>query len=241
MYSEETLEWIGAEPGEMESDETPTASAAEILSDLKNVLKALLFATEEPLAPAKLRALLKVNVDARDLRKAVLEINQNLQENREPFEISEVAGGYQFRTIPAYHKYVKGLFKDRAMRRLSLQALETLSIIAYKQPASRAEIEGIRSVSTEASLKTLLERRLITILGRSDEKPGKPIVYGTTKDFLKYFGLNKISDLPKLEEFEDIAKAKEREKSDLIHDFKRDGETTVTLESPAAPSLGEIP
>jgi segregation and condensation protein B len=253
----EAPEAIGTEP-EPEGEEvsTPEAvepsaesggedvSAPEITDNLVHVLEALLFASDEPLTPARIKEILNVNLDAREFRRMVSEINRKLQSDRRPFEIAEVAGGFQFRTIRAYHKYIKALFKDRAMRRLSGQALETLAIIAYKQPVSKAEIEGVRNVSTDTALKTLLEKRLIAILGKSEEKPGKPIVYGTTKDFLKYFGLSKISDLPKLEEIEEIAKAKD--KTELIHDFKRDPEKTMTLpeapvvkpleaEAPAAP------
>ena len=233
------VESEGEDPSAPEADEPSVESggedvpAPEITDNLVHVLEALLFASDEPLAPARIKEILNVNVDAREFRKMVSEINRKLQSDRRPFEIAEVAGGFQFRTIRAYHKYIKALFKDRAMRRLSGQALETLAIIAYKQPVSKAEIEGVRSVSTDTALKTLLEKRLIAILGKSEEKPGKPIVYGTTKDFLKYFGLSKISDLPKLEEIEEIAKAKD--KTELIHDFKRDPEKTTTL--PEAPVM----
>lgn len=216
----------------------------EITDSLEHVVEALLFASDEPLNASKLKDILGVHLDGREFRRIVNDINRKLQSERRPFEVSEVAGGFQYRTIRAYQKYIKALFKDRAMRRLSGQALETLAIIAYKQPVSKAEIEGIRNVSTDSALKTLLEKRLILILGKSEEKPGKPIVYGTTKDFLKYFGLSKISDLPKLEEMEEIAKG--HEKSELIHDFKRDTEKTRTLSdkeavSESAPTFEETP
>jgi segregation and condensation protein B len=224
---EETPEAIESTAGEGEGG----GPAPEITDDLIGVVEALLFASDEPLTAGRIKDILNVSLDTREFRRMVSEINRKLQSDRRPFEIAEVAGGFQFRTILAYQKYIKALFRDRAVRRLSGQALETLAIIAYKQPVSKAEIEGIRSVSTDTALKTLLEKRLIAILGKSEEKPGKPIVYGTTKDFLKYFGLSKISDLPKLEEIEEIAKAKD--KSDLVHDLKRDTEKTSTL--PDAP------
>jgi segregation and condensation protein B len=212
------------------------ALSAEIEKNLVNIIEALLFATDEPLSAQSIKEILRAEIDVRKLRGVILDLNKKLQADRRPFEIVEVAGGFQFRTIAQYQKYLKGLFRDKAIRRLSAQALETLSIIAYKQPVSKAEIEGIRNVSTDGAMKTLLERRLIKILGKSEEKPGKPIVYGTTRDFLKYFGLNRISDLPKLEEFEDIAKAQEK---DLILDFKRDSEKTRTLRPEEA--LAETP
>ncbi|MFH0919094.1 MAG: SMC-Scp complex subunit ScpB [Fibrobacterota bacterium] len=210
--------------------------SAEIEKNLMNIIEALLFASDEPLSAQSIKDILRVEFDARRLRTVILDLNKRLQADRRPFEITEVAGGFQFRTIAAYQKYLKGLFRDKAIRRLSAQALETLAIIAYKQPVSKAEIEGIRNVSTDGAMKTLLERRLIKILGKSEEKPGKPIVYGTTRDFLKYFGLNRISDLPKLEEFEEIAKAQEK---DLIHDFKRDTEKTHTLGPEAEAQAGD--
>ena len=99
------------------------------------------------------------------------------------------------------------IFQDKAAKRLSIQALECLSIIAYRQPLCKAEIEAIRGVLSDGAMKTLLEKRLITVVGRS-EKPGKTLLYGTTQDFLKYFGLNKIADLPKIEEFEAMVREK---------------------------------
>jgi len=202
-------------------------SIEEIQGQLPNIIEALLFASDEPLAAQTVKDILRVDIDARALRGIILDINKRLQTDRRPFEIVEVAGGFQYRTIVTYQKYLKGLFKDKAMRRLSGQALETLAIIAYKQPVSKAEVESIRNVSTDSALKTLLEKRLIKILGKSEEKPGKPIVYGTTRDFLRYFGLNRISDLPKIEEFEDIARS--QEKNDIIMDFKREADSNATL------------
>lgn len=229
---------------ELPPDETADAGpldaavSAEIEKNLDHIIEALLFATDEPLSVQAIKDILRVEIDARRLRSIILDINKKLGADRRPFEIVEVAGGFQFRTIASYQKYLKGLFRDKAIRRLSAQALETLAIIAYKQPVSKAEIEGIRNVSTDGAMKTLLERRLIKILGKSEEKPGKPIVYGTTRDFLRYFGLNRISDLPKLEEFEDIAKAQEK---DLINDFKRDDEKTHTLQPEEAVAAADAP
>jgi segregation and condensation protein B len=102
---------------------------------------------------------------------------------------------------------VRQIFQDKAARRLSIQALECLSIIAYRQPLSKAEIEAIRGVISDGAMKTLLEKRLVTITGRS-EKPGRPLLYGTTPEFLKYFGLNRVNDLPKIEEFEAMVRQK---------------------------------
>jgi segregation and condensation protein B len=140
------------------------------------------------------------------------EINGQLAEEGHPFEIVEAGGGYQFRTVSSYHPYVRKLYKDHAPRRLSLQALECLAIIAYRQPISKAEVEAVRGVLSDGAMKTLLERKLVDICGRSD-KPGRPLLYGTTNDFLRYFGINRVTDLPRIEEFEALARAKMEELS----------------------------
>ncbi|KMQ51060.1 Segregation and condensation protein B [Chitinispirillum alkaliphilum] len=176
------------------------------------ILEALLFASDEILSPAKLKSIIPGEPDLRKLRKMVEKINVQLQKERHPFEIVEVAGGFQFRTIAYYHPWIRQIFKEKAAKKLSMQALECLAIIAYRQPLSKAEIEAIRGVVSDGAMKTLLERRLITISGRSD-KPGRPLLYSTTQEFLHHFGLNKISDLPKIEEFEALAKEKMEELS----------------------------
>ncbi|GBU23369.1 hypothetical protein R80B4_03286 [Fibrobacteres bacterium R8-0-B4] len=180
--------------------------------DETRILEALLFASDELLTPSKLKAILPGSPDARHIRKMAGEINERLLTEGHPFEIVEAAGGYQFRTLAAYHPYVRKLYKERAAKKLSLQALECLAIIAYRQPISKAEVEGIRGVMSDGAIKTLLERKLIDLCGRSD-KPGRPMLYGTTSDFLRYFGINKISDLPRMEEFEQMARAKMEEMS----------------------------
>ena len=189
-----------ADTGEFEAAKAPAA-------DILRILEALIFASDEQLTAARLKAILPGNPDAREIGKMIERINRLLQKERHPFEIVEIGGGYQFKTIAYYHPWVRQIFKEKAAKRLSLQALECLSIIAYRQPLSKAEIEAIRGVLSEGAMKTLLEKRLITITGRS-EKVGKPLLYGTTPEFLKYFGLNKIADLPKIEEFEALVRQK---------------------------------
>lgn len=174
-------------------------------SESLRILEALIFASDEVISSAKLKTVLPEQPDARAIRKMVDEINIRLQQERHPFEIVELGGGYQFRTIPYYQPWVQQLFKEKSARKISIQGLECLAIIAYKQPISKAEIEAIRGVLSDGAMKTLLEKRLINIIGRSD-KPGRPLLYGTTQEFLKYFGVNKLNDLPKIEEFEAIAK-----------------------------------
>lgn len=192
------LEQQADEGAELPKDASP---------DTLRILEALLFASDDLLTAARLKAVLPGNPDARVIRGMVDKINCQLQKERHPFEIVEIGGGYQFKTIAYYHPWVRQIFQEKVSRRLSIQALECLSIIAYRQPLSKAEIEAIRGVISDGAMKTLLERRLITVTGRS-EKVGRPLLYGTTQDFLTYFGLNKISDLPKIEEFEAMVRQK---------------------------------
>lgn len=171
------------------------------------VLEALLFASSDILTVDKIKAIVPGMPDARKIKQMIEKINAQLSKEHHPFEVVEIGGGYQFRTVSYYYPWVVQLFKEKASKRLSIQSLECLAIIAYKQPITKAEIESIRGVISDGAMKTLLEKRLITIAGRS-EKPGRPLLYGTTKEFLAYFGINKISDLPQIEEFESIAKEK---------------------------------
>lgn len=188
---------------EEEDLEPPKETSADSL----RIIEAVLFASDELLSTARLKAILPGNPDAREIGRLVEKINRQLQNERHPFEIVEIGGGYQFKTVAYYHPWVRQIFKEKASKRLSIQALECLSIIAYRQPLSKAEVEAIRGVLSDGAMKTLLEKRLVTITGRS-EKPGRPLLYGTTPEFLKYFGLNKIGDLPKIEEFEAMVREK---------------------------------
>jgi len=203
-----TVENDGLMEVESQLDEQQEQSSnGDFAADSLRILEALLFASDELLSAARIKAILPDNPDARKIRKMVDKINVQLQKERHPFEIVEIGGGYQFRTGAYYHPWVRQIFKEKAAKKLSIQALECLAIIAYKQPVSKAEIEAVRGVVSDGAMKTLLEKKLVTISGRSD-KPGKPLQYSTTHEFLKYFGLNKIEDLPRIEEFEAIAREK---------------------------------
>ena len=190
-------------PAADEEGEQPDNAAPDTL----RILEAVLFASDELITTARIKAILPGNPDAREIKSLVEKVNRQLQKERHPFEIVEIGGGYQFKTIAYYHPWVRQIFQEKAAKRLSIQALECLSIIAYRQPLSKAEIEAIRGVISDGAMKTLLEKRLITITGRS-EKVGRPLLSGTTQEFLKYFGLNKISDLPNIEEFEALVRQK---------------------------------
>lgn len=133
----------------------------------------------------------------------ISEINQDLDFSSRPFRIVNVGGGFQFATTPQYGEYVQRLLKSKSRRRLSQAALETLAIIAYKQPTTRSEIDAIRGVNSGEVVNALLEKNLVTISGRA-ETIGKPLLYSTTDEFLRVFGINKLSDLPKLREIEEL-------------------------------------
>jgi segregation and condensation protein B len=197
----------------MSNELNQNSRGSSALTEEMRVLEALLFASDNVMSPQELKSIIPGEPNARAIRKMVESVNAELQRQRHPFEIVELGGGYQFRTVGYYHPWVRKLLKEKTTKRLSVQALECLAIIAYKQPITKAEIEAIRGVISDGAMKTLLERHLVTIAGRSD-KPGRPLLYGTSKEFLEYFGINKIADLPRIEEFEAMAREKMEQLSD---------------------------
>lgn len=167
------------------------------LTQLKAVIEALVFASPEPLTPRMLYKLL--GEEPKEDVAAALEALKADWADRGGLHLSEVAGGFQITTRPEYHEWVRRLFHERSAAKLSVQALETLSVVAYRQPVTSAEIGEIRGVNTSGVLSTLLERHLIKIVGRKNVI-GRPFLYGTTKEFLIRFGLNDLGDLPKIED-----------------------------------------
>ena len=167
------------------------------LSQLKAVIESLIFASPEPITPRMLFRLLAD--EPKEDVKAALDALRADYVDRGGLHVAEVAGGYQITTRPEFHEWVRRLFHERSASKLSVASLETLSVIAYKQPVTAAEIGDIRSVNTSGVLATLLERHLIKIVGRKNVI-GRPFLYGTTKEFLIRFGLNDLSDLPKIED-----------------------------------------
>jgi segregation and condensation protein B len=176
-------------------------------TDQENIIEALLFASDHPLSLRQLMTLVG-NVGPSDLRKVLSGLRQRYDQHGHSFQIIEIAGGYQLCTRPRYSPWIKKLYHSRSNARLSRPALETLAIIAYQQPIVRTEIEAIRGVNIEGVLQTLLQRNLITIRGRK-KAPGRPLLYGTTDEFLRYFGLNKITDLPSREELTSLTELSE--------------------------------
>ena len=172
-------------------------------SEKRRIVEALILSSAEPLSAAKIAEIIPYcnEGQAKDL---VNELNTEYSEQDRSFEIWEVAGGFQIRTRAEFSGYLQKLQKERAMR-LSPAALETLSIIAYRQPVTRAEVEDVRGVDAGATVKSLLERHLIRIAGQR-EVPGRPMLYGTTRRFLEVFGLERLKDLPTLREIDELAR-----------------------------------
>jgi len=164
----------------------------------KRIIEALLFATESPVTPERLRETLGESAGSA-VEELVRELKADYAQSQRSLTIVEVAGGYQMATDPAYAPWIKKFYGKVRQEKLSRPALETLAIVAYKQPVTTPEIEAIRGVDVSGVLQSLLEKGLVKILGRKDA-PGRPMLYGTTKEFLQYFGLNSLSDLPKTEE-----------------------------------------
>jgi segregation and condensation protein B len=176
---------------EVEGDAAPAADEERI--DLPT-LEALLFSTHHPLTAGRLGELLDCS-STRPIRRAIKELNDLYQQSGRAFRVEQVAGGYQLLTLPQFNDQVNKLHQKEGDAKLTKAALETLAIIAYKQPILRAEIESIRGVACGETIRSLMEKHLVKISGRAEE-PGRPILYGTTKRFLELFGLNSIKDLP---------------------------------------------
>jgi segregation and condensation protein B len=160
----------------------------------KSLLEVLLFLSGEPLTASALKAI--TDLEEPEIQRLMHELITDYRTRDGGVQIAEIADGYQMVTNPQYAPWVKKLAGSESTR-LSLAALETLAIIAYKQPIIKAEVEQVRGVNSDGVIKTLLERRLIKIMGKK-EAPGKPLLYGTTKDFLRYFGLKDLAELPTL-------------------------------------------
>jgi len=172
------------------------------MEDLKRIIEALLFASPDPLSMARIRSILQ-GVETAEITQALESLKGDYAEESRSFMIVEIGGGYQLATKPDYAVFVGKLVESRSRQRLSKAAMETLAIVAYKQPVVRSTIESIRGVNADGVLRTLLERDLVRIVGRGDG-PGRPLLFGTTREFLLQFGLNKLSDLPGLKEIEEL-------------------------------------
>jgi len=174
------------------------------LEYLTQHIESLIFTTEHPITTDEIQACLEETFEtafeAEALEQSLTELKERYQETHFAFELVEIANGFQFLTKGAYHQTIGTYLKQTTKRRLSRSAIETLSMVAYKQPVSKSELEKIRGVSCDYSIQKLLEKELVTILGRSDA-PGRPLLYGTTEKFMDYFGIKSLKDLPKPKDF----------------------------------------
>ena len=164
---------------------------------VESVTEAVLFASDEPLTAARLADI--VGTGVKQIRQHIKDLNDKYQANNSAFRIEQIAGGLQMLTLSAYNHWLKKLLRARGDSKLSPAALETLAIIAYKQPVIRADIEAIRGVAAGEMIRSLMYKGLVKIVGRA-EVLGRPMLYGTTRKFLEIFGLNSLKDLPKIEE-----------------------------------------
>jgi segregation and condensation protein B len=176
-------------------------------SELIPHIEALIFASDRPVTTLELAELLnnipgfeneKIKLD--QVEAAVEGVSEKYSADFYPFEVKQIGGGWQFLTRPAFHKTVAQLNGDKFLKRLSAASLETLSIIAYKQPVTKGEIESIRGVNCDYAVQKLLEKELIIISGRNEKAPGQPLLYSTSKNFMDYFGINSAEELPKIKE-----------------------------------------
>ena len=167
-------------------------------STAKGIIEALLFASEKSISLEEICQVLE-GEDKNTLKELIEELKGEYESQGRGFRLVKVAAGFQVCTRPDFAPWLAKLFRSRRISRFSKPALETLAIVAYRQPVTRAEVESIRGVNVEGVLRTLLEKGMVRIRGRKDS-PGRPLIYGTTNRFLEYFGLNSLSELPRLEE-----------------------------------------
>lgn len=177
-------------------DEADSETSDEELT-VESVVEAVLFASDEPLTAARLANI--VEVTTKQIREHIENLNNKYQAGNHAFRIEQIAGGYQMLTLSSFNHWLKQLLRVRSETKLSPAALETLAIVAYKQPVIRADIEAIRGVAVGEVIRSLCYKGLVKIVGRA-EVLGRPMLYGTTKKFLEVFGLNTLKDLPKIEE-----------------------------------------
>jgi segregation and condensation protein B len=205
------------------------------MDDLKNIVESLLFAADEPLTIDRLKKII-TDAEAQAIREALDELGADYEARQGGFFLKQVAGGYQIRTRPAYKEYIRRLLQPRPQR-LSKAALETLAIIAYKQPVIRSDVEHIRGVDCGGVLRVLLERQFIRVLGRKDI-PGRPLIYATTKRFLEVFDLKNLKDLPTPKEIEEFGSALAEEMDAADHQEAAEG---ISTENPEDTDTSSMP
>ncbi|MDO5765908.1 MAG: SMC-Scp complex subunit ScpB [Elusimicrobiales bacterium] len=220
-------------PAAQEEDSASSSPSGDLLEtdDLKKIIETLLFITDRPVKPGRIADVVET-ADARRVREIIRQLQEEYASQGRAVQIVELGGGFQMSTKPEYGRWVRRLYNEKMTTKLSNAALETLAIVAYKQPITRAEMEAIRGVDVAGPLERLLERALVRVVGKKDTV-GRPMVYGTTDEFLRMFGLNKISELPDLQVF--AAKTLHEKQEDLPF-----GEPLPPLSEPAIIPLEEL-
>ena len=184
---------------ESATEQQTISETGEQLHHIKGVVESLLFVNEKPVILDQIKNVLDTVSNA-DIKKALSELQKDYEDRKCGIMIVEIAGGYQMLSNPIYAPYLRSFYKTKHKEKLSKPSLESMAIIAYKQPVTRSDVEVIRGVNSDGVVGHLLCKDLIKVIGRKDV-PGRPYVYGTTKQFLEYFGLKSLDDLPELEEF----------------------------------------
>lgn len=236
--------------GESEDDDdeplisqTEQEVAESALEEVASTVEAILFATSSPLNASKLGSI--AEIPTRSVKRAIAVLNERYAESGCAFRIEEIAGGYQLMSLPEYNDVLKRMLNVKKETRLSQAAMETLAIVAYRQPILRADIESIRGVACGEVLRSLMERQLIKIVGRA-EVIGRPMLYGTTKRFLEIFGLGSLEDLPRAEELRQPAenpkkaKPKDEQPDDDSNDETVDEENEINGIEPQDDNDNEI-
>ncbi len=202
--SRELEELVAAESDSAQEADSGDTGVYAIQSDVERVavIEALIFVSEEPLSLKTIADVLKEEKEL--IAKNLQELQTEFNGRNGGLQLREVAGGWQFATRPEYHEHVRAFLKSRPSAKLSIASLETLAVIAYKQPVTVPEILEIRGVQSPSSIKTLLDKKLIVAKGRK-ETVGRPMMYGTSKEFLMQFGLKDLTELPSVEDFQDLS------------------------------------
>jgi segregation and condensation protein B len=190
----------------------------ETENNQQQIIEAILFASDSPLSPDKIQAVISAKgrsasggkeITLEEIEEVISSLNEKYRMGGHSFAIKKIAKGYQMYTLPDFAPWIKALFSHNRREKLSSQSLEVLAIVAYKQPIVKSDVDRLRGVNSEGPIFTLLDRKLITIVGRKPA-PGRPLLYGTTQEFLTHFGLKDLDDLPRIEELEMLLKKKEQ-------------------------------
>lgn len=221
----------------------------QVAENKHHIIEALIFASDEPLTTRQIIDILRMADDGGprlrmredDIFGVIRELNAEYVRQSRSFRIIQIANGFQFATMPDFAVWLGRMVKEKSRRKLTQATLETLAVIAYKQPITKPELEAIRGVNADYAIHKLLERGLVTIVGRS-ASPGRPLLYGTTSDFLKHFGINDLAELPKPREIEEIMseQTSDMEKEIMRRMGKTEEEIDEALGSTVVTASGEL-